>query len=185
MAINDEMKLGHSDLDIIRFAHHIEVANRTGLGDVIGQYLGGYTIRTESGTDGIDQCIKVDLDETYRILWCSFGEISTKKILADEKKQKIIKKEGLRCLNELLEEKSIQNFMKLSNEFALNTDLMDPKICTINEALTDVLISQVMLGKTAFTIAEENEIEKIVHRLNEYAPAHISKISLEGAHLVK
>jgi len=104
--------------------------------------------------------ISVDIDKSYRVLWCSFGELSTKKILADVNKQKIIQEEGKRCLNELLIDKSPHNFMKLSNEFARNTDLMDPTICTLNDALPNLLISQAMLGKTAFTLAKENKTEK-------------------------
>ncbi len=183
MAINKELKLDHNYIDLVKFAHHIEVTNKTGLGDIIGQYHGGMTIREVAGTFGIDSCTKINIDEFYKVLWCSFGKISTKELLNNREKINLVHKEGIKALNNLIKNKTPHNFMKVSKQFAKNTKLTNERIKAIDESV-DIDVSQVMLGNTAFALVREEEIEKNLAKLNKFGDFKISDISTGGAKIV-
>lgn len=178
LALNESLSFALPLSMVSRAAHIAEVKNRTGLGDVTGQTFGGICIRKKAGTPFSSVIDKIPCRETM-ISWVSFGSISTESVLSDELRVKTINKAGKIYLKELLKKPIIKNFFKQSCAFAMEIELMSPKVKDAIESVMAAggLASQVMLGDTVFAINDNGA-------LSEFGEVHKSNISNTGAHLL-
>jgi pantoate kinase len=139
-------------------AHKAEVLNRTGLGDVLAQSVGGLVIRTRPGAPGTGATDGMFSDR--RVLAFVVGdEVETKSVLLDKTKKEKINKIGGECLGKLLKYPTPENFMGLSRKFAVETGLMDKKLYSAVKTLekNNIIASMSMLGNCVFTLTEEPE----------------------------
>lgn len=139
-------------------AHRAEVLNRTGLGDVIAQSVGGMVIRTKPGAPGTGTTDRMFSDK--RILVFIVGdEMETKHILFDRAKKEKINATGKECFRKLLKDPTPENFLGLSKKFAMETGLMDKKLYSAVKTLEekDITASMAMLGNCVFTLTDEPE----------------------------
>ncbi len=178
LALNESLSLALPLSTVTSAAHIAEVKNRTGLGDVTGQTFGGIDIRKKAGSPFSSVIDKIPCRETM-ISWVSFGSISTKSVLSDEHKSKTINKAGKIYLKELLKKPIIENFFQQSCAFAMEIELMSPKVEDAIESVIAAggLASQAMLGDTVFAINDKNA-------LSEFGEVHSSRISNAGAHVL-
>ncbi|WP_456418615.1 pantoate kinase [Methanocaldococcus infernus] len=142
-------------------AHTSEVLCGTGLGDVIAQYVKGFVIRLKPGLPF--KVLKINVDKY--VVVDVLGKMETREIIKDNIKKERINRVGERCLNELLKKPTIENFMKLSYRFALETGLMDDEIKEICKTVKNS--SQSMLGKTFFCVVDRDEIKEVCSILND------------------
>ncbi|NIA12081.1 MAG: hypothetical protein GWP10_20750, partial [Nitrospiraceae bacterium] len=98
-ALNCALSLNLTVGQLLEVAHVAEVENRTGLGDVVAQSLGGVVIRRTPGASG--QLDRICTDEKD-VLWVVFDKISTKEILDDRNAANRINSIGIESLRELL-----------------------------------------------------------------------------------
>ena len=146
------------DINYVEIAHISEVECGTGLGDVIAQYVKGFVIRKAPGFP-ID-VEKIVVDDDYYVIIEIFGKKETKEIITNEKWIKKINEFGSKCLNELLKNPTLENFVRLSYEFAVNTELIDERILDVCDDLKfTVGASQSMLGNTLFCISKKETLE--------------------------
>jgi len=122
-AVNKLLRLGKSKRELAMVAHRAEVLNGTGLGDVGGQYNGGFNIKVKRGKplDGINLKIK-----DRCIYYQFFSKISTKKIINSKVKKRRINKAGDRALKriKLLKNKTLKDIIRISRDFAVESGLM-------------------------------------------------------------
>ena len=139
-------------------AHRAEVLNRTGLGDVIAQSVGGLVIRTKPGAPGTGGTDKIFSDK-HVLVFIVGDEMETKPILLDKTKREKINAIGGECLRKLLKDPTPENFLGLSKKFAVETGLMDEKLYSAVETLEkkDIIASMSMLGNCVFTLTDEPE----------------------------
>ncbi len=77
-AINELLALKKSNLELAKLAHTAEVENKTGLGDVINQYYGGFFVKFVPSSQFIAQPIPINNVPVY----CrSYGKLLTSSIL--------------------------------------------------------------------------------------------------------
>jgi pantoate kinase len=178
LALNESFSFALPLSMVTRAAHIAEVKNRTGLGDITGQTFGGIGIRKKAGSPFSSVIDKIPCRETM-ISWVSFGGISTKSVLSDELKSKTINKAGKIYLKELLKKPIIKNFFQQSCAFAMEIELMSPKVKDAIESVMAAggLASQAMLGDTVFAVNDKGA-------LSEFGQVHKSNISNAGAHLL-
>lgn len=162
--------LKFSYLEAAEFAHVAEVLNRTGLGDVIAQSIGGFVLRKKAGAPGkglTDRIIVPELPVTLLFL----GEKSTKGILSDEDAVRRINEVGKRCFREFLKKRSLKSFISTSNLFAREIGLIEAEVIEIVEEIRrrGGLAGVAMLGKTIFQIGGED--------LKEYGEVVKTKIT--------
>jgi len=136
-------------------AHQAEVELKTGLGDVIGESVGGIVLRLKEGAPGYGLTDKIIHDPLY-VICKAFGELDTTMILKDPKKKKMINLTGSRMLPRLIADPHPENFMRLSYEFAEKTKLLTPKVKESLKIVKDETIgaSMAMLGDTIFALSE-------------------------------
>jgi pantoate kinase len=139
-------------------AHTAEVINRTGMGDVIAQSVGGLVIRTKPGAPGTGATDRL-ISEERALVFIIGDEMGTKSILLNEEKKEKINKIGSLCLKELLKNPSPKNFLELSKKFAVETGLIEKNLYSALKTLEDkgITASMSMLGNCIFTLTDEPE----------------------------
>lgn len=176
LAVNADHGQGLTMEQAAVVAHSAEVVNRTGMGDVAGQYTGGLVIRTAAGAPGVGAVKKVPVD-AMEVSWVCLGEISTSSVLDDEKTMERINILGQRALKALLKRPGLEHFMSLSRDFAFETGLVSPGVADAIEAVEAAggMASMAMLGDTVFALGDGSA-------LIEFGPVGSSRIGTTGAH---
>lgn len=172
-ALNSELKLNLTRNAVATIAHVAEVENQTGLGDVIAQIHGGVEIRLEPGAPGIGSIDNIIVDPLFQVVCVSAGELETRSIISDPVHQERINRAGNRLVAELLQNATIENFLRLSRKFTeesglLSEDLRD--LLTYIEDLYSFPTSMVMLGKSLFTFAKKPKSNEMEDDIQAYSP---------------
>jgi pantoate kinase len=189
LALNEALGLGLSRTEAAQLAHIAEVECKTGLGTVIAETVGGLEIRVEPGAPGIGKVKCVPVPEDAVVACYVFGPLSTRKFLTNPGIRRRINRFGGDLVNELVKTPTVSNFMKLSRQFAEHVGLIGEKVRGILDA-TDkagVVCSMPMFGESAFTITDEENVEKVLNVFRAYGSnGHtiVSKIDHEGARLL-
>ena len=176
LAVNADHGQGLTMEQAAVVAHSAEVVNRTGMGDVAGQYTGGLVIRTAAGAPGVGAVKKVPVD-AMEVSWVCLGEISTSSVLDDKKTMERINILGQQALKALLKRPGLEHFMSLSRDFAFETGLVSPGAANAIEAVEAAggMASMAMLGDTVFALGDGSA-------LLEFGPVGSSRIGTTGAH---
>lgn len=171
--LNELFQLELSSLECGRIAHISEVVNKTGLGTICGLLCSGLCVLTEPGYPCTYERISVPKD--LRVICTSFGEISTKSILSDEKFQLKIKKVGKLILGKFLSNPNIKSFMDLSHEFIEKTQLLEVLGLEDTKCLIEALnkkpimgASMNQLGRSVFALCRAQQVDKILNVFESY-----------------
>jgi len=166
-------------LELLKIAHISEVRCGTGLGDVIGQYFGGFTIRRKPGFPLDVKKINIKDKNRYYIVIEVLGRRETKDVIEDPNWIERINKVGDRLLKEILKDPTLENFMRLSYIFAKETGLASEEVLSLCEDLNFSRgASQAMLGNTLFVLCTDEEIEDVLSVLKNPITCRI----YEGKH---
>ncbi len=178
LALNEALSMNLTLKDLANAAHHAEVNNRTGLGDVTGMTFGGIVLRKKAGAPFLGIIDKIPCRDTV-ISWISLDKISTRSVLSDDLRKKTINDAGKLRFKELLKKPTLENFIAQSAAFASDIDLMSGRAKDAIEAVEAAggLASQAMLGDTIFAL---NQCDS----LSEFGEVHVSRISNSGARLL-
>lgn len=164
-ALNEFFDYGYSYYECGQIAHKVEVSLGGGLGDVIAQTGSGIVLRTSPGAPGVGKI--QSFDEDLYVATKFFGEIDTASIIQNPEHNKVISKNGHECLNKFKNDLTVENFLKLSLEFSLNTKLMTNEVKSLVNyfnSVDDILgASMAMLGNTVFAFADN---ERAFKKLN-------------------
>ncbi|OGG30587.1 hypothetical protein A3A63_01965 [Candidatus Gottesmanbacteria bacterium RIFCSPLOWO2_01_FULL_46_9] len=137
-ATNELLHLKKPPLVLAKVAHRAEVASKTGLGDVVNQYYGGFFVKFVTSARFIVRKLPI----TDTTLYCmSHGKLLTSSILSDTTMIKKINSEARLALTEmkaLLEKKNILSFgdiAPIANRFTKKTGLLTDKLASDIQAL--------------------------------------------------
>ena len=177
-AINGLLKLKKSKKELAIIAHTAEVENKTGLGDVVNQYYGGFCIKSRpSSYFRVEKLSLSNIDVYCR----HFGRISTKSIITNAKIRNKINDAAdsslskIQSLTKYNKNKiKFKDVIRISKEFAVNSGLLKNKkiIRTIkNIEKNGGNASMIMLGNSVFSD-------------RKFKGASRFKISGKGAHLI-
>ncbi len=97
-ALNNFLGLKYSNLELAKIAHIAEVENRTGLGDVINQYFGGFLLKLKPSSEF--KVKKIPLENLP--VYCKyFSQLSTKAVLSDPKMKEAINLAAIETLEKI------------------------------------------------------------------------------------
>jgi len=172
LSLNELWKLNLSFNALCETAQRAEIVNKTGVGDVVAQAIGGVVIRRQSSVDRIPT-------PPLKISYVVFGPLSTAEILADRGTLASIEKFGSAALKNLMRRPSFNEFMRLSKQFAHDTELLSQKARDAVEAVESSggCASMAMLGNAVYGIDPADS-------LSEFGPVHETAICNCGARLV-
>jgi pantoate kinase len=152
-AVNKLCGLGKSRKELAMVAHKAEVSCGTGLGDVGGQYNGGFNMKIKSGKP----LSVVNLEISNKtIYYAYFGKIETKKVINNSFKKVRINKAGDRALKRirLLKKKGLKDIIRISRDFAQESGLLRNK--KVKKLIKEIEnkggnASMIMLGNSVFS----------------------------------
>ncbi len=159
-ALNKLLNLGKSKKELALVAHTAEVENRTGLGDVVNQYYGGFLVKfLPSYEFKVEKLPVKNKAVHYKI----FGRLDTKKIITNKKIKNKINKSCQFSLKEI--KNSINNkktnkkdifkkIIQVSKEFSMKSGLLqNKKIINLIENIEEKggNASMIMLGNAVFS----------------------------------
>ena len=178
LAVNTDPGQGLTMKQAAVVAHCADVVNRTGMGDVAGQFTGGLVIRTVAGAPGVGVVEKLPVDN-MEVSWVCLDEISTSLVLDDKRTMERINILGQRALKAMLKRPGVEHFMSLSRDFAFETGLVSPGAADAIEAVeaSGGMASMAMLGDTVFALGDGSA-------LMEFGPVGSSRIGTTGAHIL-
>lgn len=190
LALNEASGLGMSKLEAAQIAHIAEVECKTGLGTIIAETFGGFEVRVKPGAPGIGEIKRLSVPEDTLVACHVFGPLSTRESLTNPETRARINRFGGELINELVNAPTIINFMKLSRQFAEHVGLITEKVRGILDAAdkAGVVCSMPMFGESAFTVTDQNEVERILQVFRKSALSGktiVSKVNHEGARLLQ
>ena len=185
IALNDALDCKLTKIQVAQIAHNIEIECRTGLGDVLASYHGGFEIRVKPGAPGVGQVKKIDLSEKRDVIIICFNPISTKKFL----KEKISSINGLggKMVKKLIESNDTEEFQDMSVKFAKYVNVVTPKMNQVINLLhkNGIKCGVALFGETVFSLVTKDEKNKVKELLKQFDDGLIitSKIDNSGARL--
>jgi pantoate kinase len=169
-----------------RIAHNAEVSCKTGLGDVLAAYHGGFEIRVKPGAPGVGKIEKIDAESISIIMIC-FSPISTNKFLKERLSQ--INGLGGKMVTRLLESRSYEQFQDMSIEFARYVNVISLRMQKIIEELNanNIKCGVALFGETIFSMVTREDENKVMRLLEKYSDGIIikSELDTQGARLLK
>ena len=177
-ALDQALNTNLDRTQIGQIAHNTEVNCKTGLGDVLASFHGGFEIRVKAGAPGIGSVEKICADNISVIVIC-FSPISTNKFIKERLSQ--INGLGGKMVNRLLESKDYQHFQDMSLEFAKYVEVMTPKMQNIvNEfSKNKIKCGIALFGETVFSMIPKEGEEKVLEILKKYPDGIVIKSELD------
>ena len=162
-----------------QIAHNAEVNCKTGLGDVLASFHGGFEVRTSPGAPGIGSVKKIPTDKISIVMIC-FSPISTNKFIKEKLSQ--INGLGGKMVNRLLESKNYDHFQDMSLEFAKYVNVMTPKMTRLVSELRDnkIKCGIALFGETVFSMIPKDKENKVMDILKKYPEGIVIKSELDN-----
>jgi len=167
----DKTKIG-------QIAHNAEVNCKTGLGDVLASYHGGFEIRVKPGAPGIGNVEKIPTEKISILMIC-FSPISTNKFIKERLSQ--INGLGGKMVNKLLKSRNYEHFQDMSLEFANHVDVMTPRMQKLVDEFTknNLKCGIALFGETVFSMIAKEEESDVLEILEKYPEGIIIKSELD------
>ena len=152
IALNDALECKLSKIKVAQIAHDVEIECKTGLGDVLASYHGGFEIRVKPGAPGIGEVKKINSKEKRDVIIICFNPISTKKFLSERISS--INGLGGKMVNRLIESNDTEEFQDMSVEFAKYVDVVTPKMNEVINLLhkNGIKCGVALFGETIFSL---------------------------------
>ena len=162
-----------------QIAHNAEINCKTGLGDVLASFHGGFEIRVKPGAPGIGNVEKIVTDKISIIMIC-FSPISTNKFLKERLSQ--INGLGGKMVNRLLESKNYEHFQDMSLEFAKYVDVMTPRMQKLVNELSEnnIKCGIALFGETVFSMIPKENEDEVLKIVKKYSDGIVIKSELDN-----
>lgn len=165
-ALDQALETNLSKEEIGKIAHTAEVSCKTGLGDVIGSFYGGFEIRTKAGAPGIGRLHKINSDS--KVIIVCFSPISTKKFLNEN--LAMINGLGGKMVNKLIQTNDYNEFQDMSVEFAKYVKVMTPRMDFVISELNNIGVKcgVALFGETIFSLVPKEKEEQVLEIFKKY-----------------
>ncbi len=178
-ALDHALKTRLDHTAIGQIAHNAEINCKTGLGDVLASYHGGFEIRVKPGAPGIGQVEKINTKDISIIMIC-FSPISTNKFIKERLSQ--INGLGGKMVNRLLESKNYEHFQDMSLEFAKYVQVMTLRMEKLIHELASngIKCGVALFGETVFTMIPKEKEKYVLQILEKYPEGIIIRSELDN-----
>lgn len=150
-AVDKLFTLHKAKKELAIVAHTAEVENKTGLGDVVNQYYGGFFLKLRPSSYFVVKRLPIRNIPVY----CHyFSKISTRTVLSDKSRMKRINEAATRVLAKAQKGKSFTEIVTIAKEFAVASGLLQHRktiqtIASIEKKGGHA--SMIMLGNALFS----------------------------------
>ncbi|MFX1483397.1 MAG: pantoate kinase [Promethearchaeota archaeon] len=173
-----------------QYAHCAEIINRTGLGDVFAQTIGGVEIRVKPGGPGVGKITPIPYDKSLRVILAGAPGLKTPDVLSSETYRTRINTIGDKLVDRIIAKPTIRSLIQCAREFS---DAIGLKTERVESALMDLDAagfeesSMVMLGDSVFCFCDEQEtleVEECLSRHWDPSQVLVSGIAETGGMLL-
>ncbi len=173
------------DLDqALSAAHRAEMFCRTGMGDVLAQYHGGFEIRVKGGLPPYGE-IKVSELEKEVVLAIAGAPLSTPDILRDPFMAGWINAVGEDIMDEFLPEDGFERFLELSLKFTEETEFPKEGVKSALEIGSKAgKGSMAMIGNSVFFVGDTEELKNIFEEELGEENVYLTNIDNEGVRII-
>jgi pantoate kinase len=162
-------------------AHIAEIECRSGLGDVSAIHRGGITIRKKAGLPPIGEVLRID-GAPEVVLAVVGKKLLTRSVLTDPDRRRAINESGSGRVDELVRNPTLENLMRLSASFAVDSGLASRRIIDAMTAASKLgMASMSMLGSSIFAIGDTAGLSRL---LADYGEVWICKVDTRGARIL-
>lgn len=176
LALAKCLRMGRTDA--VRAAHVAEVANRTGLGDVVGAALGGFEVRVKPGLPPWGH-VQSFVGYGDAVLCVIGGKLETRSVLSDPVKRQAVNDAGGRALDALLKGPTLPAFLEQSERFARESGLLTPQLeRAMHAARPHGHASMSMLGNSVYAFGN---VPRLVDALEPFGEVRVVPVSDTGA----
>lgn len=166
LALDRALGTGLGREEVGRIAHEAEVGCRTGLGDVLASYHGGFEVRTRPGAPGVGRVERIPTGGVSVVMVC-FSPIPTNRFI----RESLPRLNGLggRMVERLLESRDYGHFQDMSLEFARYAGVMTPRMEALVRRLAGAGLrcGVAMFGETVFAMCPTGGEGRILGMLGE------------------
>ena len=184
-ALDEALDTRLADEEIGKIAHLAEISCRTGLGDVLASYHGGFEIRTRPGAPGIGRIEKIESSGVCIVMIC-FAPISTSDFLTDRLSE--INGLGARMVDRLYQTRDLNQFQDMSLEFADYVGVMTPRMRGVVDDLRSngIRCGIALFGETVFSMVSSSKVQRVLDIASRYREAIVisSVIDQHGARTI-
>ncbi len=172
------------------FAHQAEIVNRTGLGDVLSQTVGGVEVRIKPGGPGVGEIVNLTHKESLGVVLAGSPGLKTSEVLSDLQSRTLINTIGDDLVSRIIKNPTIESFIQSSREFSDAVGLKTERVSSALEDLESagfVNSSMVMLGDSVFCMCDEEETFQVQEILLKYwnsTEVFVTGISKSGGRLL-
>lgn len=189
LAMNSILGNKLTNVKAAQIAHLAELECHTGLGTVIGEFVGGFEARTKAGAPGIGKLVKLPISKNTEIACLWFGPVSKPIALSSDNFRKAVNTAGRGRVRKLLMNPAL--FMELSRKFAESLPgLITPRMRRVLDECgrENIRCSAMMIGHALFALVRntgEKQILLGIFRKHKGRAGKIvlAKIDLGGARL--
>ncbi|MDE0525727.1 MAG: GHMP kinase [Thaumarchaeota archaeon] len=152
-ALNDALGAGMTREELGGIAHEAEVECRTGLGDVLASYHGGFEVRTRPGAPGVGRVEAIPTGDVTVLVLC-MAPISTRRFIAERLPH--INGLGGEMIGRLRRSRDYAHFEDMSLEFAEHVGVVTPRMRRVASALrgAGIRCGVALFGETIFCMVE-------------------------------
>lgn len=174
-----------------RIAHVAEVKCRTGLGTVGPLLLGGCIVSVKPGGPGYALIDRIPITADHWIVAGVFKPWPTKEVLASPEKRKRVNEWGRKTVDKILDEPSLENFLRASKEFTIKSGLATErvkKLMALAEKAGAIGSAQNMVGEAVHALTTNENVEKVMQAFKKVLPDEkvlSSRVDLQGVRLLK
>ncbi|MFQ5782378.1 MAG: pantoate kinase [Nitrosopumilus sp.] len=162
-----------------KIAHNAEVNCKTGLGDVLASFHGGFEVRVKPGAPGIGDVEKISTEKISIIMIC-FSPISTNEFIKKHLSQ--INGLGGKMVNRLLESRDYQHFQDMSLEFAKYVNVMTPRMRRLVDDLSknNIKCGIALFGETIYSMIPKEDEKRVLEILQRCPEGIVIKSELDN-----
>ncbi|MEM1757755.1 MAG: hypothetical protein QW770_06995 [Candidatus Bathyarchaeia archaeon] len=190
LALSKALDLHLTYNQIGQIAHVAEVKCNTGLGTVGPLMIGGCVITLEPGAPGVAVLDRIPITEDYVIVAGVVGAIPTKAVLSSPERRLAVNRWGRKTLERILEDPSLENFLKCCRIFAEETGFITERVHALMKAADDagaIGVAQNMVGEAVHALTTIENAEKVAQAFSRLLPKEkilVAGITLQGARLL-
>jgi len=174
-----------------QIAHVAEVKCRTGLGTVGPLLLGGCIVTVEPGAPGYAVIDRIPITADHYIVAGVFKPWLTKEVLASPEKRKRVNEWGRKTVDAILAEPSLENFLRVSKEFAVKTGLATERVKRLMasaESAGAIGAAQNMVGEAVHALTTPENLESVLQVFKKVLPKErvlSGRVDLQGVRLLR
>ena len=152
-ALNDALGAGMTREELGGIAHAAEIECRTGLGDVLASYHGGFEVRTKAGAPGVGRVEAIPAGDVTVLVLC-MAPISTRRFIAERLPH--INGLGGEMIGRLRRSRDYEHFEDMSLEFAEHVGVVTPRMRRVTSALrgAGIRCGVALFGETIFCMVK-------------------------------